>query len=348
MCWYSAAHSLSATMKAATRLQTDNTIRLSDGRDLGYAEYGDPDGRSLFFFHGGGGSRLLGELCHEAALRQGVRLIAPDRPGMGLSDPHPRRRLLDWPHDLVELADRLGLDMFATMGHSAGAAHALACAASIPDRLTAVIAIGGPFPGAPTSGLPLMNRVMLFAAGWSGRFFANAMSELVRDPVKSARKSARWLNAADQRAYADPDVSRIVYEATREAIRRGTDGVARDVTLCFRRWGFDLRDLRGRIYLWHGEDDRISPVAFSRHAADRLPNCSATFCPWRGPHVDPGQPDGRHPVGLDSISTLRQRTPGAANILANAGVLGVGIAIVITVVVVIAVFRFHVAVQVSH
>ena len=266
----------------STKDRVNQTLPLADGRKLGFAEYGDPDGKPLMFFHGGGGSRLLGELYDKAALRQGVRVIAPDRPGMGLSVPQPKRRLLDWPKDVVQLADSLGLGRFATLGFSAGAPHALACAATIPDRLSAVIVVGCPVPGAPTAGLPLMNRLMLFAVGWSGRFFANAMSELVHDPVKSARKSARWLNAADQRLHTDPDVSRIVYEATREAIRGGTDGVAQDVTLSFRRWGFELGGVRSRVHLWHGEDDRMAPVAFGRYAAGRLPDCVATFCPGEG------------------------------------------------------------------
>jgi pimeloyl-ACP methyl ester carboxylesterase len=234
------------------------------------------------FFHGGGGSRLLGELCDAAAVRQGVRVIAPDRPGMGLSDPQPRRRLLDWPKDVTQLADYLRLPRFATMGFSAGAPHALACAAVIPDRLSATIVVGCVVRGAPMSGVPLINRVMMIATGLSGRFFANAMSELVRDPVTSARKSARWLSAADKRAYADADVSRIVYEATREGIRGGPSGVALDVKLAFSRWGFDLRDVRSRIHLWHGEDDRTAPISFGRYAAARLPDCVATFCPGEG------------------------------------------------------------------
>ncbi len=273
-------------MKELTRLQTDNIIRLSDDRNLGYAEYGDLHGAPLLFFHGGGASRLLGELCHDAAVRQRVRVIAPDRPGMGFSDPYPRRRLLDWPKDVIQLADHLGLGRFATMGFSAGAPHALACAAVIPDRLEATIVVGCPVPGASTSGLPLMNwlvnRMMQLAPGLAGRWFANEMSELVKDPVKSAQKSARWFNEADQRLMADADFSRIVYEATREGIRGGTSGVALDVKLAFSHWGFDLMEVHSHVHLWHGEEDHMAPVTFGRYAAARLPNCEATFCPGEG------------------------------------------------------------------
>jgi pimeloyl-ACP methyl ester carboxylesterase len=269
-------------VSVSTRDRLNLTLPLADGRTLGYAEFGDPNGKPLMFFHGGGGSRLLGELCHKAALRQGVRVIAPDRPGMGLSDPQPGRRLLDWPQDVVQLADSLGLQKLATMGHSAGAVYALACAKAFPDRLSATIVIGCFARGAATSGMPLMFRLMLLSPGFAARSFAQAMSELVRDPIKSACKSAAWLSAADQRAFADPEFARIVHEGTREALRRGTSGVVQDVRLIFSRWGFELSEVRGRIDLWHGEDDRMAPVAFGRYAAARLPDCVATFCADEG------------------------------------------------------------------
>ena len=266
----------------STKDRVNQTLPLADGRTLGYAEYGALDGKPLMFFHGGGGSRWLAELYDKAALRQGIRVIAPDRPGMGLSDPQPKRRLLDWPKDVVQLADHLGLGRFATMGFSAGAPHALACAATIPDRIRATIVVGLMVPGTPMSGMNLMWRVMVLSPGFMGRFFARAMSELVRDPVKSARKSARWLTAADKHALADHDFARIVYEATREGIRGGTGGVALDAKLAFSRMGFELSEVRSRIHLWHGEDDRMVPVAFGRYAAARLPDCVATFCQGEG------------------------------------------------------------------
>jgi pimeloyl-ACP methyl ester carboxylesterase len=98
----------------------DRTIRLLDGRRLGYAEWGDPGGRPLFFFHGWPGSRIEGYLGDEAARARGVRLIAIDRPGMGLSDFQQHRTLVDWPDDVVQVAAALGLNRFAVLGISGG------------------------------------------------------------------------------------------------------------------------------------------------------------------------------------------------------------------------------------
>ena len=78
----------------------EKEIRLRDGRWLGFVESGDPHGMPVLFFHGFGTTRVV---CpyDEAARQLGVRLIAIDRPGLGLSTPLPGRRLLDWPADVV-------------------------------------------------------------------------------------------------------------------------------------------------------------------------------------------------------------------------------------------------------
>jgi pimeloyl-ACP methyl ester carboxylesterase len=75
----------------------DHHLRLSDGRNLAYAEYGDPAGTAVIYFHGAPSGRLEPTLIGDdnwAAL--GLRIIAPDRPGMGGSSSQSGRRLIDW------------------------------------------------------------------------------------------------------------------------------------------------------------------------------------------------------------------------------------------------------------
>ena len=103
-----------------TKSLDGKTIRLRDGRLLGYAEYGVPEGKPVLHFNGFPGTRFEASLIADAAARVGVRLIGVDRPGMGLSDFQPGRRILDWPDDVLELADALGLERFAVMGVSGG------------------------------------------------------------------------------------------------------------------------------------------------------------------------------------------------------------------------------------
>jgi pimeloyl-ACP methyl ester carboxylesterase len=124
-------------MSTSNTLATDPTIQLHDGLTLGIASVGPSDGFPIFHCHGSGSSRLEVNLVAAAASDQGVRLIGLDRPGIGRSDPKTGYRLLDWPDDVVEVADQLGIERFAVQGISAGGAYALACVYKIPDRLTA-------------------------------------------------------------------------------------------------------------------------------------------------------------------------------------------------------------------
>ena len=110
---------------------TASTIRLQDGRRLGYADLGDAGGTPVFYFHGFPSSRLEACMVEEHARRLGVRLLAVDRPGYGLSDDLPGRTIPDWPDDVVALADALGLERFAVVGSSGGGPYAIACAARI-------------------------------------------------------------------------------------------------------------------------------------------------------------------------------------------------------------------------
>src|SRR5512135_3671545 len=123
---------------------SSQSFRLPDGRSLAYAEYGAPDGKPVLYFHGLSGSRLEPAMLGSDEMKKaGIRLIAPDRPGMGGSDFQPGRGFSDWPRDIACLADMMGLGRFGVFGVSGGGGYVSACTCMIPERLTgAVIASG--------------------------------------------------------------------------------------------------------------------------------------------------------------------------------------------------------------
>jgi len=167
--------------------KTNQTITLRDGRKLGYTEYGAPQGKTVFEFHGNPSSRLGSKFLDEAAKRLDARIIGIDRPGMGLADHKPGRKLLDWPDDVTELADALGIDRFAILGGSGGAPSVLACAYKIPERLTAVAVLFPPrpldTPGAADSWSRSERlRAFLGRRGplWAGRLFLSMVARGMR------------------------------------------------------------------------------------------------------------------------------------------------------------------------
>jgi pimeloyl-ACP methyl ester carboxylesterase len=266
---------------------TDRTIRVRDGRPLGYAEWGDPGGRPLLYFHGWPGSRLEGRLGDEAARAKGVRLIALDRPGMGLSEYQPRRTLVDWPDDVLQVATALGLERFAVLGISGGGPYAAACAWKLSEQLTGAGIVSGlaplDVPGV-IAGMSRQNRLSLQLVG---RLAVLRRVLMARMAVSVRRRPDRILErglgaAVDKKYLNRPDVRKILVESLSEAFRSGSRGNAWEMGLYARPWGFRLEDIRTPVHLSHGEQDANAPVTMGRHLATVIPECQATFYSGEG------------------------------------------------------------------
>ena len=272
-----------------TAAATGETLVLRDGRRLGYGEYGTPDGEPGFYFHGHPGSRLEAGFADEAAAEAGVRLIALDRPGYGLSDFQPEREIRDWPRNVAETADLLGLDGFSVLGSSGGAPYALACAYALPERVTkaGIVSGVGPYdaPGA-TQGMRWQNRVgfqlgALFPA--LARLIMWSMDrQLRRSPERTLDAVAAAMSPVDAEIARRPEVRDLLGAVIAEAFRQGSRGAAQDVVLLGRPWGFRLEDIQPPVLLWQGEVDVLVPPAMGRHLAAKIPDCRATFFPDEG------------------------------------------------------------------
>ena len=271
--------------------QRSQQIQLPDGRRLGYDEYGPAEGKPVFFFHGSPSSRVEWRIfgSDELAQELGLRVIVPDRPGMGLSDFQPGRRLSDWPSDVVALAGHLALDRFAVLGYSLGGPYAAVCARRIPDRLTraALVSSTSPYniPGVTEDinpgtlqflnlarDNPRLNQLFMRMLGFSARYL----------PKRMIANAMANLPPSDREVVADPEVQRTFLEMVKEALRQGPRGVQADSALLVSPWDFELEDIKMSIHLWHGEEDRNAPPAMGRYLADAIPNSQARFLPGEG------------------------------------------------------------------
>ncbi len=269
----------------------DKTHRLPDGRQLGYAEYGDPDGMPLLFFHGTPGSRLEPSRIDSLARDVGVRVVAPERPGYGLSDVQPKPTLLDWVHDVEVLADSLHLERFATIGVSGGGPFVAATAYKLPDRVTkaAFVSALGPLtlPGA-TTGMGPTNRLLYLRltriGPWAVNLMMRNMARNTNKPERLRKQISKALPPVDAAALQNDEYWNQLLADMREGFRNGTRGATWDIVLSARPWGFQLEEIQVPTYLWHGELDINAPVASARAMARAIPNCQATFVPGEG-HV---------------------------------------------------------------
>jgi pimeloyl-ACP methyl ester carboxylesterase len=276
-------------------MASDGRIMLPDGRTLAFGVWGGRDGVPVFGFHGVPNSRLvhLGEAAPAAA---GVRLLLPDRPGFGQSDPRPGRRLLDWPGDVAALADALDIDRFAVFGVSAGGAYAAACGAALPGRVVAVglVSSVGPVaaPGFDSAldedGQWLRSARDLLRRGPEGRRklaeqCREELDRVSRDPDGWLDDWARTAPAADRAVFADPAVRWMYVESVLEAAAHGATSYVEELEILLGSdWGGMLEELSVPVFLWHGTEDPTVPVAVGRMMADRIPDCRAWFLEGEG------------------------------------------------------------------
>ncbi len=263
-------------------------ITVRDGRTLAYAEYGTPSGQPIIYCHGVPSSRVEGDLIIDgstaASLR--LRLIVPDRPGVGHSQYQSGRRIVDWPNDVLDLASALSLDAFGVVGSSGGAPYAAACGALIPTRVRVVGIIGGIAPADAPGVMASMSaplRVMLRLARWAPAVLRGLLRLNLRavggGGARASQRMAAMAPEPDRTLFQRAEISAGFMACFIEACRQGTRGPADEMSLMARPWGFDLSAVKVPVLLWHGERDRNAPVSCGRYLAGALPNCRATFYP---------------------------------------------------------------------
>jgi pimeloyl-ACP methyl ester carboxylesterase len=256
-----------------------NRVVIKGWRRLAVRCWGPRRGAPAFLLHGTPGCRLSIRPRDADLERLGVRLVTYDRPGYGLSDPHPRRTVADAADDVQAIADALGIDRFAVLGRSGGAPHALACAALLPDRVTRVASLVGlaPFDAEGLDwldGMVELNRQQFGAAVLGPRPLAEVIYPQVvamrADPEHLARRLEREGSRADREALRDPIYRATFVDSVRESVQRSLDGWAADSLAFTRPWGFDPRWIKVPTLLWHGAWDVFSPLNHARWLAQRI------------------------------------------------------------------------------
>jgi pimeloyl-ACP methyl ester carboxylesterase len=266
--------------------RVNQTIVLKDERRLGFAEYGDASGNAVFHFNGSGGSRLEHPSDLSILTDLGIRYISTDRPGHGISDPRPDRRLLDWPDDVEQLADHLGISTFHVIGWSAGGPHALACAYKLPDRISAGALISGLAPPDrpnPYEGLPLTLKTLMIIARRVPPIvypFRRLIYNMIQgDSEKAGARLMSSFPPEDQKAIEESGSANWLIEDFKEGYRQGWHGPAQDDILINTSWGFRLEDIQTRFDVWQGEIDKNVPLNQGEYQNELLPNSRLRVLP---------------------------------------------------------------------
>ncbi|MGZ4718776.1 MAG: alpha/beta fold hydrolase [Acidimicrobiales bacterium] len=260
---------------------TDHVITLTDGRRLGYAAFGDPDGEVIVNCHGGLVSRNDVQPNDADARALGVCVISPDRPGVGLSDRNPGHGQLDWvTGDLTELLDRLGVDRFSVMGWSAGGQYALATAVGRADRGDRAAVIAGCLPIDDPGTFAELDALDRRLVTWSTRrpavaraYFRASRQLAERAPGRLIRISAGQLEGRDTGSLAALGdwFPHVMAEGVVDV-----HGAVDDYRAYAAPWGFRPEDVTVPVDLYQGTDDALVPRSWADALHRRIPRSTLT------------------------------------------------------------------------
>jgi pimeloyl-ACP methyl ester carboxylesterase len=276
---------LSRTRLDGALSRTMQTLKLKDGRRLGYAEFGSGNAFPVFYFHGWPGSRLEAGFFNIPH----VQMIGVDRPGYGLSDPQPNRKLTDFPKDVEELADHLGHKRFGIVGMSGGGPYAAACAHHFRDRAIKVAIIAG--LGPPEAPGMTDKRVGFLLDLGQRPIRISVLTNLMRTLIRTSAADRHFERIRNRLARPSkdmeamtPEFMRMLLQSFREGLRLSAKGPQSDARVYGEPWPFALSDIRVPVSIWHGTYDAQVPVSIGRYYAEHIPNARATFPEGEG-HV---------------------------------------------------------------
>ncbi|MFE5998208.1 alpha/beta fold hydrolase [Streptomyces sp. NPDC056454] len=260
----------------------ESDLRLEDGRGLHVYDTGGEGGSSgdglvVLWHHGTPNIGSPPAPLFAAAEGLGIRWVSYDRPGYGGSSPLPGRDVASAAADAGAVADALGIDRFAVLGHSGGGPHALACGALLPDRVVGVVTAAGLAPyGA--EGLDW----------YAGMVPSSAASLRAAAAGREAKRAYEAGAGYDPEMFTDADREALAGDwswfdqVVGPALEAGPDALIADDLAYVAPWGFDPVRIAAPLLLLHGGQDRIAPAAHSRWLADRCPTAELRVRPGDG------------------------------------------------------------------
>ncbi len=268
-------------MDSVVEPRLEGTFRVATHRRISFAEYGNPHGKVVFWFHGTPGGRTqISPHTHPIAMEMGIRLIVLERPGVGFSTPHVYPNVLGFADDVGTIADALGVEQFALVGLSGGGPYVLATAYRFPDRVIAGAVLGGVAPSrgpdAAKGGIIGLATRLAPLVELTRRPVGDGLHRLVRvlSPLKSQVFDLYVAISpeGDKRVFRRPEMKQMFIEDILRSLRKQSHALPTDLVLFTRDWGFSLRDIHVPIRFWHGDADNIVPLAHVHHMMTLVPD----------------------------------------------------------------------------
>jgi len=259
-------------------------LRLDDGRQLAFAEYGVAKGNPVLFFHSYIGSRLQVHPDISILNHIGIRLIVLDRPGFGLSDPTDKHTLEEYAGDVQQLMNHLNISQAPIIGFCIGATYAFACASIMPDRVKKLVIInplGQVETACDRKGMLPLNRMILSVGLLSPTLMRNLVSIVFRDfsthPEKLLKYLQKHMTDSDKNTLSDNDILSMLASCYHETLQQNSDALYQDLLLCLSPWEKLLAGVQTKVELIHGRACNHVPLHFGKRIARQLSDCESYY-----------------------------------------------------------------------
>jgi len=266
------------------------TLPLPDGRQLGVLRFGNPAHPAVLYQHGFGTSGLA--IPPDAGLlrRLGLQVLAPDRPGVGASTPHPQQTYGSFAADVRQAVEALDVrGPLAVLGWSVGGVHALALAAHWPERVAGLHLLATCLPLGEADTFHQLSptwKALWWACttmpGLSEATFRWLSRRWHQDPDDTLDWFIRLMRPAEAEVTADPQFRGLLRDAAVRGFAHGGVGVYHDCRLWCQPPDFDLATVQAPATLWHGLADGVWAPDNIPYLASRLPQGRPQLLPDEG------------------------------------------------------------------
>jgi pimeloyl-ACP methyl ester carboxylesterase len=261
---------------------TDKKIKLKDGRNLGYEEYGVSNGAPVLFFHGTPGARVNAVCTYMDSMAKkidgpSIRLIAMDRPGYGLSDAKQERTMDDTVLDVIELMDQLGINQFSMIGLSGGGPYALATSANLRERvkkIALICSLGPVYIPELMENLSQEETATLRAALFAPDSLISYTQNVQKNPDAFVKNELKKMSENDRKAVPSELIQGFIQMITEGT--KNPEGMISDYKIYAKDWGIRFEDIKVPVHLWHSESDQSVPIFHSEYLVNLIPNSTLT------------------------------------------------------------------------
>lgn len=262
----------------------EHSFTLSDGRILSYAVYGPDGGQTVLYFHGTPSSKLEPMLLknynndvEQLLPKHNLKLLAIDRPGMGLSTYNPNGDFTSFSQDVNELITHLKINSCKVLCWSGGGPYALSIAYHYPEIIKEVHIVTGFTRSFNEPGVfKNMNGNKYYF--WSARNIPFIMEKTMNFIGKKEAKRSipKWLsglpdvdhNLMNSRA----TISHVSKITLNEACRNGSKGMVHEAGLYFKETGYKLNKIVQPVHFWWGSKDNTVPEVHAKAVEEQVPN----------------------------------------------------------------------------